>query len=321
MKSCDELKTSSLEKELETFPFPRVVRIEPAAKCNLACSHCPTGTVDMVRGLMKNDVFEKTLGEIVENINFIKVVVFYHGGEPLLNKNFYSMVSAVRELSDELKIKTVTNGMSLNENNISKLLKCGLNEVEISLDGLSPSESEEVRIKSNSKRIIQNVKQLIAERDKSNSNLQINIVTTQFLRSKNDLEDPKNLNPDAPKWLIDEFCDSVTYKSFIAMRWPHMNVGEEYELLWADGEDKSYCDLPINTITVRSNGDIVPCCFDLTSQLVMGNILEDNLLSIFNGEKYRQLRSSINEKKYNSLCQNCNVVRPHVYLLKPHLTA
>ena len=60
------------------------------------------------------------------------MMVFYHGGEPLLNKSFYSMVSNVRELSNDLLIKTVTNGMSLNESNILKLLKCGLDEVEIS---------------------------------------------------------------------------------------------------------------------------------------------------------------------------------------------
>lgn len=306
------------DKHSDNLPFPRVVRIEPAAKCNLACSHCPTGTVDMVRGLMKNDTFERALAEIEENIASIKVVVFYHGGEPLLNKSLYSMVSRVRELSNDLFIKTVTNGMLLNERNISKLLKCGLNEVEISLDGLSPTESEEIREKSDSKKIVQNVKQLIAARDQLAKSLKINVTTTQFLRSKTEIKDPEKLIPNTPKWLSDEFSKSVSYKANIAMRWPHMNVGKQYELVYADGEDKSYCDHPINTITIRSNGDIVPCCYDLTSQLVMGNIMENKLLEIFNGKKYQNLRSSIEDRNYISSCRNCNHVRPHVYLVKPH---
>ena len=308
------------DEKLDNLQFPRVLRIEPAAKCNLACSHCPTGTVDMVRGLMKNETFERALAEIEENIASIKVVVFYHGGEPLLNKSFYSMVSRVRELSNDLFIKTVTNGMLLNEKNISKFLKCGLNEIEISLDGLSPTESEEVRVKSNSKKIIENVKQLIVARDQTASSLKINVTTTQFLRSKTEAKDPEKLIPNTPKWLRDEFSESVSYKANIAMRWPHMNVGEHYELVDADGEDKSYCDHPINTITIRSNGDIVPCCYDLTSQLLMGNIMENKLLEIFNGKKYQSLRSSIEEKNYISLCRNCNHVRPHVYLVKPHVS-
>ena len=101
------------------------------------------------------------------------------------------------------------------------------------------------------------------------------------------------------------------------MRWPHMNVGDEYELAWADGENKDFCDHTTATITVRSNGDIVPCCYDLTSQLVMGNVMDDELYSIFNGAKYRELRASIREKNYISSCQNCNTVRPNVYMIKP----
>ena len=39
-----------------------------------------------------------------------------------------------------------------------------------------------------------------------------------------------------------------------------------------------------NTITIRSNGDVVPCCYDLTSKLVMGNIRENSLAQIWNGD-------------------------------------
>ena len=63
-------------------PFPRVLRIEPASQCNLACSHCPTSTIDMKRGLMTDDIFNKILSEIELHKNDIKAVVLYHGGEP-----------------------------------------------------------------------------------------------------------------------------------------------------------------------------------------------------------------------------------------------
>ena len=96
-----------------------------------------------------------------------------------------------------------------------------------------------------------------------------------------------------------------------------MNVGNTYELAWAEGVDSNYCDHPINTITIRSNGDIVPCCYDLTSQIVMGNVMDQPLFTIFNGEKYNELRESIKKKDYISACENCNTVRPNVYLVKP----
>lgn len=112
------------------------------------------------------------------------------------------------------------------------------------------------------------------------------------------------------------FCESVNYKPCTAMKWPHMNVEKGFELVTAKGKNKDYCDHPINSITIRSNGDIVPCCYDLTSQMIMGNVMNQPLLTIFNGPKYRELRESIKKKSYISACRNCNHVRPHVYLVK-----
>lgn len=195
----------SLKAEQKKHSFPRVVRIEPAAKCNLACSHCPTGTVEMVRGLMSNEVFERTFEQVKQNIEYIKVIVLYHGGEPLLNKNFYKMASAVRGVSQRLIIKTVTNGMSLNKKNISQLLNCGLDEIEISLDGLSPDENDQVRRQGSAKKVIANLKNLIKAKTSSNSNLSINIVTTQFLRSKSDVNESKKLVANTPSWLLNFF--------------------------------------------------------------------------------------------------------------------
>ena len=106
--------------------FPKVVRIEPASQCNLMCSHCPTGTIDMNRGLMKYEVFEKVLKEIKGYKDYVKVVVLYHGGEPLLNKTVFDMIEQLKEFKSDLFVKTVSNGMALNKKNSDKILnsKC-----------------------------------------------------------------------------------------------------------------------------------------------------------------------------------------------------
>ena len=106
----------------ESIPFPRVLRIEPASQCNLACSHCPTGTVDMDRGIMGEGLFEKVLSELFVNKNYIKVVVLYHGGEPLLNSNFYRMVARIKDIDNRIIIKTVSNGMALTQKHSEDLL-------------------------------------------------------------------------------------------------------------------------------------------------------------------------------------------------------
>jgi radical SAM protein with 4Fe4S-binding SPASM domain len=295
-------------------PFPRVLRIEPASQCNLSCSHCPTGTVDMDRGIMNSETFDNVLRNIKENKSFIKVVVLYHGGEPLLNKNFFKYINAIKKISPEIFIKTVSNGMALTESTVKKILNSELDAIEFSLDGLSAEESQHIRIKSKTSKVIKNVKYLIAE--KINNKLvkpTISIATTQFVRNSDKERIPSEA--PVPQWLFSEFGDSVSYKSGFAMRWPHMGETVGFELLKTLGDESNECDHVISTMTVRSDGTVVPCCYDLTSKLNMGNVNSSSLLDIWNGKKYEMLRAAIGNRKFYSICSTCAVVTPPVYLI------
>jgi radical SAM protein with 4Fe4S-binding SPASM domain len=85
--------------------------------------------------------------------------------------------------------------------------------------------------------------------------------------------------------------------------------------LRVDGEDSNNCDHVINTLTIRADGSVVPCCYDLTSKLEMGNIMNQKLIDIWNGKKYQILRRSIESKKFISICANCAAVKPPIYLI------
>jgi hypothetical protein len=295
--------------------FPKVVRIEPASKCNLACIHCPTGIVEMSRDIMKLEVFEKILKEIKIHKDQIETIVLYHGGEPFLNKNFFYMLSELKKTKNFF-IKTVSNAAALNEKNISKIAESELDLIEFSLDGSNEKENEIIRRKSKTEKILKNIKLLIEKKKQlSKTTPQINICSTQFL-SKNSLTS-HNISPKTQSWITQNFKnDDVVFKSNYAMKWPSMKKDlDQFEILEVSAEeDKNFCDHVINTITIRSNGDIVPCCFDLTTDLKMGNILEDTLSNIWENKEYNQLRQSIINKKYFSICNNCNVVRTPIYL-------
>ncbi len=289
--------------------FPEVVRIEPASQCNLACSHCPTGTVTLNRGLMSEDIFQKIVLELAENQSSIRVVVLYHGGEPLLNKRFFEWASKVRQILPDSRIKTVTNGVTLTERNARSLLSCGLDEVEISIDGLSEEENELVRRKVNSKSLMANVRRLIGLRDQLKNHLKIVISSTQFF-------DDSHETMSVPTWITNQLPRSVDkYKVHLAMVWPHMEVQDGFSVFQQSGPDSDHCDHINSTVSIRANGDFVPCCYDLTSQHVLGNIAETSIRELWTGNALRQLRTSIKEKNYSKLCSNCNVVRPHRYLI------
>jgi MoaA/NifB/PqqE/SkfB family radical SAM enzyme len=144
--------------------FPKVLRIEPASKCNLACVHCPTGIIEMERGVMSLDIFQKILIEIQENKENIKVIVLYHGGEPFLNKNFFKMVKQIKEINNNFYIKTVSNGTVLNEKIIDQIVCSDIDLIEFSLDGYSLEDSEKIRKKSSASKTIENIKKLLEKK-------------------------------------------------------------------------------------------------------------------------------------------------------------
>tara|TARA_B110000027_G_C16106539_1_gene295582 strand:- start:102 stop:1034 length:933 start_codon:yes stop_codon:yes gene_type:complete len=307
---------------LNLFSFPKVVRIEPASQCNLSCSHCPTGTVDMNRGIMKQSCFNKTTDYISKYKEYIEVIVLYHGGEPLLNKNIYDYIKKLKKIKNEVFIKTVTNGMVLNKKNSQKILDSGLDLIEISLDGESKNESQNIRKKSKSDLIIENLKYLIQlKKDQKKTSPKICVSTTQFLKESDD--NPINESPPVPNWLIELFSSDVEYKSTYALEWPHMgSIKDNYTLkVFDEDRESNYCDHVNNLMTIRSNGDVVACCYDLTSKLVMGNIMTDDPLEIWNNSKYKDLRESIESKKFKSICSNCAVVKPNKYLIKKSLNS
>ncbi|MBU6374309.1 MAG: SPASM domain-containing protein [Alphaproteobacteria bacterium] len=297
-------------------PFPRVLRIEPASQCNLACTHCPTGTVAVPRGLMDAAVFDAVLDEVRRHRDAIKVIVMYHGGEPLLHRRFFDQVQRIRAVHPDARIKTVTNGMALAPAVRAKVIASDLDEIEISLDGLSPAESAHVRANSETSRIVANLLALIDDSARAGRGPRVSLATVQFIRRGDDLVRTLAQGATAPRWITDLFGDAVTYKATFAMRWPHMRVApEQFDLVQAEGEDLSACDHVENTITVRANGVVVPCCYDLTSQMPMGNVRTSRLIDIWNGEAYRALRAAIAAKRYPHPCGDCNTVRPHVYLV------
>ncbi|MFA7383735.1 MAG: radical SAM/SPASM domain-containing protein [Desulfurivibrionaceae bacterium] len=309
----------------EALPFPSVIRIEPSSACNLACRHCPSGTEAMQRGIMDEKTFGQVLRAIEPHAQGVRVAVLYHGGEPLLNRHFPEMVCCLRGLGIPF-IKTVSNGMLLDEVLTQQIIDSGLDAIEFSLDGKSPDENNFFRRQSDYLTVVRNVKRLLdRRRAQPLCRLKVYISSTQFAQGSSETLEP----PSVPEHLKAEFSGpyqgEVEFKCTWAMRWPLQEVLAERFIIVPSSESsvsyQPYCDHVVNTLTIRWNGDIVPCCFDLKSSLVLGNIDDADLLTIWNSERFRSLRQAIQKQEPLPLCADCNVIRhPKIYLaVRPEL--
>lgn len=300
------------------YPFPGVVRIEPSGVCNLACSHCPTGTVSLKRGVMRQETFEIIYKMLQKYTGRLRVIVLYHGGEPLLNKSLPFMVRQCKTLGNPL-VKTVTNGMLLTEAGIRDIVDSGLDQIEFSLDGQSPEANNFIRRKGDYATVAAAIERLVEYKRRQNSRTpQVYIATTQILPAS-DPQRALSQSLDPPEYLVRRFArlgDEIDFKCTWAMEWPDMHILSHIYGTYEDSCDDygNLCDQVKSTLTIRWNGDVVACCYDLTGKYVLGNVHESDLETIWNNKSAIDLRRSIESMRYNPLCVKCNVVRPDVYL-------
>lgn len=273
--------------------IPDVIRIEPASACNLKCIYCPTGVSSGNRGVMSRETFDVIYGNLKDGVP--RVAVMYHGGEPLLCKYLWDWIRRLKALGVGF-IKIVTNGTLLTPVAIQWAMDSGLDLLEVSIDGQSPEESNTMRLGCDTYEVVENIRGLLDYRDKLGSKLpEVRIFSVQ---PKADAEFP-------PQFLLGAFGDRVTYEQTPILSWGTLETGIPPEKV-VDG----HCPLLDETMTIRWNGDVVPCCYDITSKHVLGNVHESSLEEIWSGELYERVRAGLNGAEPMDLCKGCmNIVK------------
>lgn len=316
MKQHDRPDLDYLESD-GIIPLPPVVRIEPASACNLRCTHCPTGVFSMQRTIMKPDVFERCLAELAKHVPPVRVVSLYQGGEPFLNKRFLEMPAQVKAIGVPL-VKTISNGMLIKPERIDEIVTCGLDQIEISLDGASAEQSDFVRVRARFDYIADIVRKLVEARNRLNPSFRVTISNTQF-------PDLQNFDlsvdfPDPAAYLLETFsdiADQLEFNANWARLWPSKLPADGFDLLHDDRprESPTRCFLLEDMLNIRADGQVVACCYDLTSISNLGNVMTTSIEDIWNGEAARSFRRNFAAKNYPGLCQNCIVVTGDKFLV------
>ncbi|MFK7739586.1 MAG: SPASM domain-containing protein [Planctomycetota bacterium] len=73
-----------------------------------------------------------------------------------------------------------------------------------------------------------------------------------------------------------------------------------------------WCSMATNYVKIEPNGDVFPCCRG-PRELKMGNVHEQPMSEIWNGDNYREFRRRMNSKDYPEVCKTCDVLvaNPH----------
>jgi MoaA/NifB/PqqE/SkfB family radical SAM enzyme len=258
------------------------VAIEPTNRCNLKCKICFARNSKRQIGDMSIENFIKIVEEL-EDIQTIKMVALNFAGEPLLHPNFSGMLRWVA--NNGWTVGFTTNGMLLTEEIARTIIETGVAKIDISLDAVGP-RVEQMRKGINYRTVRKNIIRLREIKDELKGNTIIGISCA--FSEDNILRDPLMVLAN-----MYEIVDKIKVC-------PVRNENGTYqrpELFERAKVENMMCESPRYYMGILWNGDAVPCCADISAQHVMGNVLKEGVMGVFNNEKYNKLRKSN--------CENC----------------
>lgn len=302
-------------------PFPDVLRLESSAICNFNCRHCSNGqNHPQERGLLSEEVFEGLKEQFGIKGYIPRVVVLYHGGEPLINNKLPEQIKWFIDHGTK-KVKIVSNGSLLTEEKARALIDAGLTDIYFSFDGLSPDENDIIRCNGCFERDSQNVRRFIEIMPSEGLNVKIanvQILTKELFEKW--ARGEYQITP--PQYLVDTFADyldRIEFVSYPAMVWPGYDRNtSEFDTCVKDIPKTDYCDNLFETVTVLSNGDVVPCCYDIVGRCVFGNVLKENIFDIWNKKEFTDFRQAVRDSDPKGICRECMRFSGE-YLLKREL--
>ena len=278
---------------------PSHIILEGTSKCNLYCPMCPRELKYFPSKDMELDLYSKIIEEAKDHLEF---VVPFGGGEPLLGKDIFKMISMCRDHG--IRVWISTNGTILNKKRSIDLIQSGLDYVIFAFDGATPEVYEKYRIGADFDKVRRNILNFLSIKKELNSNIFCIVQMVRMKENEHEIEAFKKL------WDIDgidevrikedelrEHATAIPAPGFAASRQP-------CQILWR------------GPMYVRYDGEAFPCCYTFREES-LGNLKTSRLQDLWNSEKMIAMRKAHHLGNLSSypVCQNCQARQPRLPFL------
>ena len=260
---------------------PKILNIEPTNLCNLNCPIC-VEKKERKQGFLEKELLKKF---IQENKKILKgqFIWFHFGGESLLHPELPEMIKILKE--SDIKVRMSTNAVLLNNEISRKLMESGLDYIVFSVDGVKKETYEKIRKGASFEKVEKNILDFLKIKKDFGlrTKTQIQIVEIE--------DNKKEIAPFIKKWKKTDI-NYINVKSFCsrASRVKDKNLFRSLNKTKRKIEKHYPCFYLWETLIILWNGDVLPCCQNLTGELIVGNIKKNSLNEIWNSFAMKELR-------------------------------
>lgn len=288
---------------------PATLSIEPTTSCNLRCPECPSGLRSFTRptGMIEVSFFERIIQENYQHLHYLHI---YFQGEPYLHPHFAQLIAIAHKY--RVYTATSTNAHYLTQSNVDKTLDSGLNQLIVSVDGITQEIYEDYRIGGNLQKVEDGIRRLIQSRNSRNQAYP-HVILQFLVTGVNEHQIPALLDwSDALG--VDELQLKTTQIYNFEAGSPLIPSNLQYSRYIPAGSGKwklkkkpeNKCWRMWQGSVITWDGRVVPCCFDKDASHVFGNLREESLVSIWGNSHYHVFRRQLlADRSQIEICSNC----------------
>tara|TARA_R110000868_G_scaffold141154_2_gene357413 strand:+ start:2760 stop:3812 length:1053 start_codon:yes stop_codon:yes gene_type:complete len=272
---------------IKVAEHPRLYQIETTSRCNLKCTFCPR-TTDLVANKVRdlNAVMTvKDFTNALDKMPWLKSLELFHFGEPFMHNNLHDYISVCKERG--IYVVVASNLLPATETKIDKAFAAGLDFLVMDVDSLNAERYASMRVGGNLWLLQERVKYILNQIKRPYC-----VAQTIMVDGK-----PEYTEEEFVQWTGGLKADEVRYKFLDSFRGEIADKG-------VLGKD-DICREAFYGFTIHVNGNVVPCDRDWGGANVMGNIHEQSVDEIWNGEKYNQFRQRMLSDNKPDMCKRC----------------
>lgn len=305
----------------------RRIYIELTNRCNLVCGFCPYPEVKDHRPDMELDLVKKIIDDIKRNIQY-RIIYFHNLGEPLMYKNLEEVLNYCD--GNNIKYGITTNGLLLDKNK-SILKNKKIDQLNISYQATRKKLHDErktmISVDEYRRLIVNDINAL--QLGGFSGTIKIKLLTTDHRsmfkdRNFENIESADELTTEIDKFYFDlmgrklqdeqrkkitdlDICRHHKIKikrNVFIETFPFLTWGNYKQQVWQANFGR--CNAIKEQLVILSNGDVIPCCYDIDSEMFIGNTREQELSEILENDKSKELQNEfssgiIRQKR----CQKC----------------
>ena len=274
---------------------PPSLQIEPTNNCNLRCLSCPRDQMKREKGFMPFDLFTKIIDDAAGCR--VKRIHFYLHGEPLLHPQIVEMIAYIKKT--KMGITITTNGMALDQDKITKLLRAGLDSGDyftVSVFGGTRETHEKLMVNVKHEKVKENIRDFVRLRTLHKVNGPV-IETIMYVMPENKHDEK------AYRGTWDGIVDHVKIAHGISnafRKWGMHDVDLPVRM--------RTCPNLWERLTVCWNGDVTLCCMDVNGSFLLGNLKENTIQEMWDSPKLDAVKEMHRAGKVNDieLCKYCD---------------